>query len=303
MNDIDLHALSRCYGRVFADCELVVPGWNRTYRLITDDDAYYLRLYRPIGRSAAEIAFEMSLLREAKPTPGIEVARPIQTVDGMDCARVLFDGVDRVSGLFHALDGRTITNDPEDVALFGSALAKLHGALAGIEAGGGRPLDLATLCSHPTVSLASIPGSEAAQRAVDRYRAGMLVDPVARDLPLGNCHGDARLANVVARDGTVGFFDFDDCGNGPYMLDLGTAAWHFVRSNPANTAALVAALLAGYERIRPLSGAERRALPHFIKLAEVRALLFLAEFCVLPNDLWPHVLDQATNLLDRELTF
>lgn len=58
-----------------------------------------------------------------------------------------------------------------------------------------------------------------------------------------------------------------------------------------------------YERIRPLAGTERRALPHFVSLAEVRALLFLAEFCILAGDLWPHVLDQATNLLDRELIF
>lgn len=303
MSDIDLHTLSRCYGRVFAGCELVVPGANRTYRLSADEDAYYLRLYRPIGRSAAEIAFEMCLLREVQLTPGINVARPIQTVDGADCARVLFNGVDRASGLFHALDGRPMANDPEDVALFGSALAKLHGALAGIKAGGARPLDLATLCSHPSVALANIPGSEAARSAVDRCRAGMLGDPTAHGLPSGYCHGDARLANALACNGTVGFFDFDDCGYGPYLLDLGTAAWHFVRSDPAKTAALVAALLAGYERIRPLSGVERRALPHFIKLAEVRALLFLAEFCVIADDLWLRVFDQATNLLDRELSF
>lgn len=59
----------------------------------------------------------------------------------------------------------------------------------------------------------------------------------------------------------------------------------------------------GYERVRPLSGAERRALPHFVKLAEIRALLFLAEFCILLDDLWRHVLDEATIVLDRELRF
>lgn len=305
MSDIDLNALSRCYGRVFAGCELVVPGANRTYRLTTRDDthedAYYLRLYRPIGRFTAEIAFEMHLLREVQPAPGIEVARPIQTIDGADCTRVLFDGVDRFASIFHALDGRPIAADAKDVALFGMALAKLHGALAGIEAGSKRSLHPATLCAYPVVSLARIPGSEAAQRAVTRCRREMLSDPTVHDLPSGNCHGDARLANAVARDGTIGFFDFDDCGYGPYVLDLGTAAWHFVRGDPVKTEALVAALLAGYECIRPLSEPERRVLPHFVKLAEIRALLFLAEFCILADDLWPLVLDRATNVLDREL--
>jgi len=190
---------------------------------------------------------------------------------------VLFDSVDRMAGLFHALDGRPIADDPEDVALFGSALARLHGALSGIEAGGVRPLNPTTLCAHPAASLAGINGSDSVRHAIDRCRAEMLSDPATHDLPSGNCHGDARLANAIAQDGTIGFFDFDDCGHGPYVLDLGTAIWHFVRGGPAK-AALIAALLGGYERVCPLSEAERRALPQFVKLAEIRALLFLAEF-------------------------
>jgi Ser/Thr protein kinase RdoA (MazF antagonist) len=303
MSDIDLYALSESYGRLFASCELMVPGVNRTYRLTVGADTYYLRLYRPIGRSAAEIAFEMRLLRQVRPTRGIDVARPFRTIDGADCAWITFEGVERAAGLFQGLDGRPIADDPEDVKLFGSALAKLHGALTAIEASGARPLDPASLCAKSVVSLARIPGSEAAWHAIDRCRAEMIADPAARDLPSGLCHGDARLANAVARYGTVGFFDFDDCGCGPYLLDLGTAVWHFVRSDPGKTAALVAALLAGYEQIRPFSRKERQALPHFVKLAEVRALLFLADFCVLTDDLWLRVLDQATNLLQRELVF
>ncbi|MEG9505434.1 MAG: phosphotransferase [Methylorubrum extorquens] len=302
MSDIDLHYLSLYYGRAFAGCELVVPGVNRTYRLAAGGDVYYLRLYRPVGRSPAEIAFELRLLREVRPTPGLDVARPIRTVDGADCAQVPFDGVDRTTCLFEALDGRPITDAPEDVALFGSALAKLHDALAGIGGDGARLLDPGALCARAAVSLASISGSEAAQRAIDRCRAEMLGDPAAHGLPSGNCHGDARLANAIVQDGTVGFFDFDDCGFGPYLLDLGTAAWHFALGDPSRTAALVTALLEGYGSERPLLQAERRVLPHYVKLAEVRSLLFLAEFCTLADGLWPRVLDRATNLLERELT-
>lgn len=302
MSDIDLHDLSRCYGRAFAGCELVVPGVNRTYRLVGGGEVYYLRLYRPVGRSPAEVAFELRLLREARPPPGIDVARPIRAVDGADCVQVPFGGVGSTACLFQALEGRPITNEPEDVALFGSALAKLHHALAGIDGGGARLLDPEALYAHAAMALTRIPGSEAARRAVDRCRAELLGDPAAHGLPSGHCHGDARLANAVVRDGAVGFFDFDDCGYGPYLLDLGTAAWHFTVGDPSRTGALVAALLNGYDRQRPLSRAERRVLPHYMKLAEVRALLFLAEFCTLADGLWPRVLDRATNLLERELT-
>lgn len=77
MSDINLHHLSQCYGHAFAGCELIVPGGNRTYRLTVGGDAYYLRLYRTVGRSPIDIAFELHLLRKARPTPGIAVARPI----------------------------------------------------------------------------------------------------------------------------------------------------------------------------------------------------------------------------------
>ncbi|MBD8906988.1 phosphotransferase [Methylorubrum zatmanii] len=302
MSDIDLHDLSRCYGRVFTGCELVVPGVNRTYRLAAGGDLSYLRLYRPVGRSLTDIAFELRLLRQVRTTPGIDVARPIRTVDGLDCAEVAFGGVSRTACLFHALEGRPITDAPEDVALFGAALAKLHAAMAGIDGGGARPLDAGALCLRAAISLTRIPGSEAARRAVGRCRAEILGDPAAHDLPSGNCHGDARTANAVVRDRTVGFFDFDDCGYGPYLLDLGTAARHFAAGDPSRTGALVAALLRGYDGERSLSSAERHALSHYVKLAEVRSLLFLAEFCLLADGLWPRVLDRATKLLERGLT-
>ncbi|MFE1597359.1 phosphotransferase enzyme family protein [Methylobacterium sp. ID0610] len=302
MSDIDLHDLSRCYGRAFSGCELVVPGVNRTYRLAAGDDVYYLRLYRPLGRSPAEIAFELRLLREVRPMPGIDVARPVRTVDGADCARVAFGGLDRAACVFQALDGRPVTDHPDDVTLFGAALAKLHGALAGIDGGGVRPLNPEALCVRAAAALMSVPGSEAVRRAIDHCRAELFGDPAPHDLPSGNCHGDAWSANAVVQGNTVGFLDFDDCGYGPYLLDLGTAAWHLVSREQSRAGALIVALLAGYETGRVLSGAERRALPGYVKLAEIRALLCLAEFCTLADGLWPRVLDRATTLLERELT-
>jgi len=234
--------------------------------------------------------------------PGLDVARPIHTVDGADCACLPFEGVNRTAGLFQALDGRPIANEPGDVVLFGSALAKLHGALAEIESGDVRALDPVSLCARSVVSLTRIPNSATIRRAVERCRAEMLADPTMQALPSGNCHGDARLANAVSRGRSVGFFDFDDCGYGPYLIDLGTAVWHFAVGEPSRTEALIAAILRGYETERSLSPAERRALPHFVRLAQIRALLFLAEFCVLERDLWQAVFGRATNLLERDLT-
>lgn len=141
VSEIDLVHLSKCYGLAFIGCALVVSGGNRTYRLATEGKAYYLRLYSLTRRSPAEIAFELRLLREVRPTPGIDVARPIRTAEGADCASIVFEGVTRAACLFQALDGRAVGYELGDMALFGAALAKLHDALAGIKGGEARLLD------------------------------------------------------------------------------------------------------------------------------------------------------------------
>jgi Ser/Thr protein kinase RdoA (MazF antagonist) len=52
------------------------------------------------------------------------------------------------------------------------------------------------------------------------------------------------------------FFDFDDFGRGPLVLDLSTAAWHFAQTQSAENQAMIEALISGCETVRPL---ERRS--------------------------------------------
>ena len=65
------------------------------------------------------------------------------------------------------------------------------------------------------------------------------------------------------------------------MLDLSTAVWHLAHEKSAQNDAMTKALIAGYKKVRPLSEPELDALPLFIKLDEVRSLLFLARYCAL----------------------
>lgn len=300
--DLDLALLSQCYGRAFSAAELVVGGVNRTYRLVGDGLPFYLRLYRSHGRSEAEIAFELHLLRKFQTAPGIRVARPLATSDGSGLLRMPFEGSPRFACLFEALAGRPLARTSDDAALFGTALAKLHRALSGIAGGEMRPLAPRVLCEATITTLADIPSSGAVRQAVERHCLAPLSAPSLNELPSGNCHGDAWFANAIVRERSVGFFDFDDCGCGPYLLDLGTATWHLLLGGGANAKAHLAALIAGYETVRALGRAERQALPLFLKLAEVRSLLFLGSFCALTEDLWQDVLGRAENLLERDLT-
>lgn len=69
----------------------------------------------------------------------------------------------------------------------------------------------------------------------------------------------------------------------------------------ADAGGLIASLLGGYERVRPLSVEERASLPLFIALAELRSLLFLSRFCV-SDELWEEVMQRALGPLSLTYT-
>jgi len=85
----------------------------------------------------------------------------------------------------------------------------------------------------------------------------------ARDgaLPSGIVHGDLFRDNVLWKAGQLSaLLDFESAFHGPFVYDLlvTLCAWCF-RSEFELT--LARAMLAGYESVRPLSPAERAAVP------------------------------------------
>lgn len=96
------------------------------------------------------------------------------------------------------------------------------------------------------------------------------------DLPAGVIHADLFPDNVLMLGDTVtGLIDFYFACNDLYAYDVAVthAAWCFDATGERFDPALSAALLAGYQAVRPLSGAERAALP---LLARGAAMRFLA---------------------------
>jgi Ser/Thr protein kinase RdoA (MazF antagonist) len=144
-------------------------------------------------------------------------------------------------------------------------------------------------------------------------QSGELVEPIRNEylqsllkldlggLVSGICHGDPWTGNARVQNGKTVFFDFDDFGHGPFVLDLSTAAWHFAHEESVQNEAMTKALISGYAKVRPLSGPELEALPIFIKLNEVRSLLFLARYCVLSNEMWTRAFEGAKELFSQSL--
>jgi Ser/Thr protein kinase RdoA (MazF antagonist) len=121
-------------------------------------------------------------------------------------------------------------------------------------------------------------GVAPAEREVLGRLAGLLARRLAAfgDGPdrFGLVHADMRLANLLvdpAGSAPVTVIDFDDCGFGWYLYDLG-ASLSFIEHDP-QVPELIDAWAGGYRRVAPLTAAEVAELPTFVLL---RRLLLVA---------------------------
>jgi Ser/Thr protein kinase RdoA (MazF antagonist) len=87
----------------------------------------------------------------------------------------------------------------------------------------------------------------------------------------GLIHADMRLANLLVDGPEVTVIDFDDCGFGWYMYDLG-ASLSFLEDDP-RVPEILDTWVTGYRREAPLAAEDEAELPTFLML---RRLLLVA---------------------------
>lgn len=99
----------------------------------------------------------------------------------------------------------------------------------------------------------------------------------------GMIHGDLHFNNIICRNGVSQIFDFDDCGYGFYLYDLGCT----LVTCSENLENLTLKWLEGYEEYRTLSTEEKKILPMFILLRRIVRLAWLASHQ--DSDTWDEV--------------
>ena len=182
---------------------------------------------------------------------------------------------DKAVALIEFLPGVSVSvPTPAQARAVGGALAQLHLAAADFAGERANGMDLAEW-----QRLAAECGAEGL-RAIDPE----LADLVARELPLlaadwpqdlprGVIHADLFTDNVLMLGSKVtGLIDFYFACSDVIAYDVAVthAAWCFDNDGRNFSPALSAALLAGYEDVRPLSPAERAALPILARGAALR---------------------------------
>ena len=239
---------------------------NTTYRLTTGRGVFYLRINE--DKTTDDVLYERDVLDVLAGAALGGVVTPVIRRTRVGGSFYLVEkrhGAPVWGEIFPELPGRDLgvfEVNPQHTAQIGAFLARAHVALRGFKAtGGGR--------SNP-YRAAVVEGwlARLARVAAVADVAGVLQRALARAsarrrlLPRGVVHGDLFVDNTKWHHGDLrAVFDWEMAGRDHLALDVAICVhawcWHSDRGYDADRCK---ALLAGYQRVRPLHASEKRGM-------------------------------------------
>ncbi|WP_030159615.1 phosphotransferase [Glycomyces sp. NRRL B-16210] len=259
--------------RLLGRPEPLEGGWdNGNFRVPTDRGAMVVREYRVSGieKVRAELRLVAHLAEHGYPTPPPLAAGGEPVLDA-----------ERPVAVFPWVAGEVPeAMTPPLAERAGELLARMHLLTADWDDDRVPVIDRHGLLRDSLDLRPPLAGVDAWHEATRRFldeRTDEL-DRLAL-LPSGPLHHDLHRHNLLVADGEVtAVLDFDELNRGPLVIDLARALQYAALDRPdlRLPRAVADAALAGYERTRPLSGAERELLPLALDLAGlVDTALFL----------------------------
>lgn len=245
---------------------------NSNFIVETQDTKYILTIYEDTatGVDPNDLPYFLSLMQHLAGN-GLNCPTPILRQDGELLSRL----AGKPAALVSFLDGRgTITPKPQHCRNAGAALAQLHLAGDGFAMSRENDQGLANW-------RALFDGCAAAADEVTPGLSALMQGELSRleqswpeDLPRGIIHADMFPDNMFFIEREVsGLIDFYFACNDMWAYDLAIMlnAWCFEADVNFNITK-ARALLAGYQSVRPMSGAEIDALPILAAGAAMRFL-------------------------------
>jgi len=252
---------------------------NSNFVVETERGVWFVRVNE--GKSEADVAWEAQLVA-ALAAGGVVTPPPVPARDGRPYAPLR--GTDKWVSVFAWRAGRHLGPDQITVEVageIGAALATLHGTALALPAAWRRRsiydhehlvARYATFAANPDPELAR------AQHVLGEELAAAAAAAPARERAThGIIHGDLFRDNVLWEAGRlVAILDFEQASGGSLAYDLAVCLndWCWTASDTSPHGAmrmeLAAALLAGYQRVRPLTAADRAALVVEVRAAAAR---------------------------------
>jgi len=267
-----------------AELALLNISENATYRV--DDPATgertVLRVHRPGYHSRAAIDSELAWVQALRHDGAVRTPAVVPAADGSQVVAGRAGGETRNAVMFEWVPGTEPPQDRlvEDFEELGAITARLHRHARSWA----RPAGFTRLTWDYQQSIGpsghwgrwqdgiGVGTAELNQLSSldNRLRQRLAAFGTGPDR-FGLIHADMRLANLLVDDGTVSVIDFDDCGFGWYMYDLGSSV-SFIEHYPT-VPEMIDSWVSGYRSEEPLSAADAAELPTFVLL---RRLLLVA---------------------------
>lgn len=217
---------------------------NTTYRIDHGGQRHVLRVHRLGYHCREAIARELDWVGAIARDTSIHTALPVAGQDGELIQDFATGDQPRHAVLFEFLEGEQPREDTDLTASFerlGEITAVLHEHSQRWDRERDRPLRPVWDFEH-TLGDSPIWGDWRQGIGVTDEVAGLLqqaVDRIGQALTgygrsperFGLVHADLRLANLLLHGDEVGVIDFDDCGYGWYMYDLGSSL-SFIEHTP-----------------------------------------------------------------------
>lgn len=245
------------------NCELFRTGMNHTYFLSDNETKYVLRVYSHNWRSKSEIIEEIELLKLLKEN-NLSVSFPIQDKSGEFFQEINApEGIRYVVLFSFAQGGKIRFMDNETCFEIGSLMAKIHN------------LTLNKTINRTTYnkkSLIELPYKHLKQFFSDKLPEMEFIKEFGQNFrnsdfdntQNGVLHMDIWYDNMAVTDEKeITIFDFDFCGNGWQILDVGyfCKQLFFIESDKKQYELKVQGFLNGYKKDRALSEKELKLIP------------------------------------------
>jgi Ser/Thr protein kinase RdoA (MazF antagonist) len=298
-------SICRDYGLHVNDMTCVINGLNKVYCLDSSEGTFYLKVYRPFGRSRQAIQFEHSIINNlgAAVSTEFSVAAPLNSLAGESIQETTFAERLRLYAVFQEARGRLPTFDPEDAYVVGKAVASMHQSMRQLPLPPSRPNLTGDLIRNSLLELGDVGELTENFRRTIAAAGNKALEAVDKSLPSTGffIHGDVCNLNCRLDEATVTFFDFDECGWGSQLYDM--AGWVFSAiaslDDPKGLRTSIDAYLGGYNTENRLEEQDVSLLPYLSIAHLLRTLAYLASNRLIPAGYWRTVEEKSRVTLSR----
>jgi Ser/Thr protein kinase RdoA (MazF antagonist) len=249
------------------DCKLFRTGVNHTYFMSNSHKKYVVRVYCYNWRTKVEIQQELELLNLLK-NNNLSVSFPIPDEKGNLIQEINAPEGLRYVVLFIFAEGEKIRfMSKETCFAIGSIMAKIHNITAS------KKIDRVNYNSDVLLDKAYdhlsliFSGDLSEMKYIKQITSKISRNFEQRNLSenqKGIVHLDIWYDNLsVNKEDEITIFDFDNCGNGPLILDVGyfCKQLFFIESDKNEYEMKVESFLNGYRKERSLSENELKLIP------------------------------------------